>query len=190
MKARSQIALIEEKHTCQNIVTFNCCTIYPFSEARVKELSDFGKPSPRQSWQTQTRNCIWHCLYSDGSATLNSHIQKWTPVHTTFHTSPSSVSPSSGNSTVSYQASRTAILAVSFGSSHSPAPGHLTHHSPSIKSSRFYDEKTFWISAFLVPSIAYFTSRRKSNHFWMEISSYGDATIILCTISGIQFKKY
>ena len=37
MKARSQIALTEEKHACQNIVTFNCYSIYPFSEARLKE---------------------------------------------------------------------------------------------------------------------------------------------------------
>ena len=164
MKARSQIALIEEKHTCQNIVTFNCCTIYPFSEARLKELSDFGKPKAKLT-QTQTRNCIGHCLYSDGSDTLNSHIQKWTLVQTTFHTSPSSVWPSSGNSTISYQACWTTVLAVNFSSSHSPAPGHLTHHSPNIKSYRFYDEKTFWFNVFLVPAIAYFTSRRKSNHF-------------------------
>lgn len=96
----------------------------------------------------------------------------------------------SGNSTVSYQASWPTILSGTFSSSHSPAPGHLTHHSPRIKSYWFYDEKTFWINVFLVPTIACFTSRRKSNHFLMEIPWYGDATIILCTINGIQFKKY
>lgn len=163
----------------------------PFLWCKIERAEWLWKAKPKAKLtQTQTRNCIRRCLYSDGSDTLYSHIQKWTLVHTTFHTSPSSVLPSSGNSTISYQASWTPILSGTFSSSHSPAPGHLTHHSPSIKSYRFYDEKTFWIYVFLVPTLACFTSRRKSNHFLMEIPSYGDATIILCTINGIQFKKY
>lgn len=48
MKAWSQIVLIEEKQTCQNVVTFNGYSIYSFLEARLKQLSDFGKPHTTQ----------------------------------------------------------------------------------------------------------------------------------------------